>query len=129
MHWTVGKVKITKVVELETVGSTRFILPLATNEEIRKLPWLIPHFATEEGRLKMSIHPLVVETPSRRIVVDTGLGNDKDHTFRLWLRGGQMELYVDDLLMQTFFIQSPSGRIGFISQESEAQFSQLKLRG
>ncbi|MDA9423525.1 MULTISPECIES: MBL fold metallo-hydrolase [Bradyrhizobium] len=77
MQWQVGKVKITKVVELETVGSTRFILPLANNEEIRKLPWLIPHFATEEGRLKMSIHSLVVETPGRRIVVDTGLGNDK----------------------------------------------------
>src|SRR5580704_2178790 len=61
MHWTVGKVKITKIVELETVGSTRFILPLASNE----------------GRLKMSIHSLVVETPARRIVVDTGLGNDK----------------------------------------------------
>ena len=42
------------------------------------MPWLIPHFATEEGRLKMSIHSLVVETPSRRIVVDTGLGNDKE---------------------------------------------------
>ena len=78
MHWNVGKVKITKIVELETIGSTRFILPLASNEEIRKLPWLIPHFATEEGRLKMSIHSLVVETPSRRIVVDTGLGNDKE---------------------------------------------------
>ncbi len=78
MHWTVGKVKITKIVELETVGSTRFILPLASNEEIQKLPWLIPHFATEEGRLKMSIHSLVVETPTRRIVVDTGLGNDKE---------------------------------------------------
>jgi len=78
MHWQVGKVKITNVVELETVGSTRFILPLATNEEIRKLPWLIPHFATEEGRLKMSIHSLVVETPARRIVVDTGLGNNKE---------------------------------------------------
>jgi glyoxylase-like metal-dependent hydrolase (beta-lactamase superfamily II) len=77
MHWKVGKVKITKIVELETTGSTRFILPLASNEEIRKLPWLIPAFATEEGRLKMSIHALVVETPSRRIVVDTGLGNDK----------------------------------------------------
>ncbi len=77
MQWQVGKVRITKVVELETVGSTRFILPLATNEEIRNLPWLIPHFANEEGRLKMSIHSLVVETPSRRIVVDTGLGNDK----------------------------------------------------
>ena len=77
MHWNVGKVQITKIVELETVGSTRFILPLAGNEEIRKLPWLVPDFATEEGRLKMSIHSLVVETPSRRIVVDTGLGNDK----------------------------------------------------
>ncbi len=77
MRWNVGRVKVTKIVELETVGSTRFILPLASNEEIRKLPWLIPHFATEEGRLKMSIHALVVETPSRRIVVDTGLGNDK----------------------------------------------------
>jgi glyoxylase-like metal-dependent hydrolase (beta-lactamase superfamily II) len=77
MHWNVGQVQITKIVELETVGSTRFILPLASNEEIRKLPWLVPDFATEEGRLKMSIHSLVVETPSRRIVVDTGLGNDK----------------------------------------------------
>ncbi|WBL78335.1 MBL fold metallo-hydrolase [Bradyrhizobium xenonodulans] len=77
MHWTVGNVKITRIVEMETVGSTRFILPAATNDEIRKLPWLMPHFATEEGRLKMSIHSLVVETPTRRIVVDTGLGNDK----------------------------------------------------
>jgi glyoxylase-like metal-dependent hydrolase (beta-lactamase superfamily II) len=78
MQWKVGKITITKVVELETVGSTRFILPQAANEEIRKLPWLIPHFATEEGRLKMSIHSLVVETPKHRIVVDTGLGNDKE---------------------------------------------------
>jgi glyoxylase-like metal-dependent hydrolase (beta-lactamase superfamily II) len=78
MQWKIGRVRITKVVEMETIGSTRFILPLATNEQIQKLPWLIPHFATEEGRLKMSIHSLVVETPSRRIVVDTGLGNDKE---------------------------------------------------
>jgi len=78
MHWNVGAVKITKIVELETVGSTRFILPQASKEEVQKLPWLVPRFATEEGRLKMSIHTLVVETPSRRIVVDTGLGNGKE---------------------------------------------------
>jgi len=77
MQWKVGRVKITEVIELETVGSTRFILPLATNDEIRKLPWLIPHFANEEGRLKMAVRALVVETPSHRIVVDTGIGNDK----------------------------------------------------
>src|ERR1700726_5000907 len=78
MHWNVGKVKITKIVELETIGSTRFILPLASNEEIRKLPWLIPHFATDEGRLKMPIHSPGGETPTQQIVVDTGLGNDKE---------------------------------------------------
>ena len=77
MPWKVGRVRITKFVELETVGGTRFILPHATPEAIRRLPWLTPDFATDEGRLKMSIHTLVVETPARRIVVDTGLGNDK----------------------------------------------------
>ena len=77
MQWKAGKVKITKVVEMEMVGNTRFILPQATREEIQKLPWLTPRFANEEGRLRMSIHALLVETPSRRIIVDTGLGNDK----------------------------------------------------
>ena len=77
MHWNVGRVKITKLVEMETVGGTRFILPLAGSDEIRKLPWLVPQFATGEGRLKMSIQSFVVETPSRRIIVDTGIGNDK----------------------------------------------------
>jgi glyoxylase-like metal-dependent hydrolase (beta-lactamase superfamily II) len=85
MHWRIGNVKITKVVELETVGHTRFILPLAGRDEIRALPWLIPHFATDDGRLKMSIHSLVIQTPTRRIVVDTGLGNDKqDRTIPTW---------------------------------------------
>ncbi len=77
MRWKIGKVTVTKIVELETVGQTRFILPSATYEEIQSMPWLMPRFATDEGRLKMSIHSLMVETPSRRIVVDTGLGNDK----------------------------------------------------
>jgi len=101
MQWTVGKVKITKIVELETTGSTRFILPLAGPDEIRQLPWLIPDFATAEGRLRMSIHALVVETPSRRIVVDTGLGNDKEgRSVPAWnQRQGE---FLNDLTQQGF---------------------------
>jgi hypothetical protein len=56
----------------------------------------------------------------------TGLDGGKDHTFRLWLRGGQMELYVDDLLMQSFYMLRPSGRIGFIAQESDVEWTGLK---
>ena len=105
MQWTIGRVKITKVVELETVGHTRFILPLAGREEIRQLPWLVPHFATEDGRLKMSIHTLVVETPMRRIVVDTGLGNDKQHrTVPTW--NDRKGPFLDDLTAAGFSPES-----------------------
>jgi glyoxylase-like metal-dependent hydrolase (beta-lactamase superfamily II) len=79
MKWRVGGVTITKIVELEVTGGSRFILPQATPEAILPIGWLQPDFADENGRLKMSIHTLVVETPSRRIVVDTCLGNDKEN--------------------------------------------------
>jgi glyoxylase-like metal-dependent hydrolase (beta-lactamase superfamily II) len=80
--WRIGKVTVTKIVEMEVTGGSRFILPQATYEEILPIGWLQPDFADERGRLKMSIHALVVETPDgtksgRRIVVDTCLGNDK----------------------------------------------------
>ena len=79
MKWRIGEVTVTKIVELEVTGGSRFILPQATPETIMPIGWLRPDFADERGRLKMSIHALVVETPSRRIVVDTCLGNDKEN--------------------------------------------------
>jgi glyoxylase-like metal-dependent hydrolase (beta-lactamase superfamily II) len=101
MHWKIGNVKITKVVELETIGHTRFILPLAGTDDIRQLPWLIPHYATAEGRLKLSIHSLVVETPTRRIVVDTGLGNDKQgRSIPTW--NNRQGPFLDDLTAAGF---------------------------
>ena len=79
MKWRVGEVTVTKVVELEVTGGSRFILPQATYEAVLPIGWLQPDFADERGRLKMSIHALVVETPKRRIIVDTCLGNDKEN--------------------------------------------------
>jgi hypothetical protein len=79
MKWRVGEVTVTKIVELEVTGGSRFILPQATYEAVLPIGWLQPDFADERGRLKMSIHALVVETPSRRIIVDTCLGNDKEN--------------------------------------------------
>jgi glyoxylase-like metal-dependent hydrolase (beta-lactamase superfamily II) len=85
MRWQIGDVIVTKIVELETTGGSRFILPQATREAVRPISWLIPHFADEEGRLKMSIHALIVEAPGRRIIVDTCLGNDKkDRRIPTW---------------------------------------------
>jgi glyoxylase-like metal-dependent hydrolase (beta-lactamase superfamily II) len=79
MKWQIGEVTVTKIVELEATGGSRFILPDATREAVRPIGWLHPHFADAEGRLKMSIHALVVETATRRLVVDTCIGNDKQN--------------------------------------------------
>jgi glyoxylase-like metal-dependent hydrolase (beta-lactamase superfamily II) len=77
--WRIGDVTITKIIELEATGGSRFLLPQATPDAIEPIAWLRPHFADENGRLRMSIHTFLVETPDRRIVVDTCLGNNKEN--------------------------------------------------
>jgi glyoxylase-like metal-dependent hydrolase (beta-lactamase superfamily II) len=84
LQWRIGDVKVTRIVEIEAIGGTRFVLPQATPEVIQGIGWLQPHFADERGKLKMSIHALVVETPTRRILVDTCIGNDKDRSIPAW---------------------------------------------
>ncbi len=80
MKWRIGDVTITKVLEMEATGGSRFLLPQATPEAIKPIAWLQPHFADENGRLKMSIHSFLVEAPGGlRMIVDTCLGNDKEH--------------------------------------------------
>jgi hypothetical protein len=77
-------VKITRVVEMEIAGGTRFILPDATRDACLPIEWMKPHFMDEQGNLIMSIHALVVDTGGRRIVVDTCIGNDKERNIPNW---------------------------------------------
>lgn len=84
LKWRVGDVTITKVVEFEAVGGTKFVLPQATREAVLPYQWMYPHFMDEVGRLKMSIHALIIETPQRRIMVDTCVGNDKQRDIPTW---------------------------------------------
>ncbi len=94
-RWQVGEVKITRIVEMEIAGGTKFILPQATPEAVRPIEWLAPHFMDENGNLIMSIHALVVETPERRILVDTCIGNDKERNIPTWHK---LQLpFLDDL--------------------------------
>jgi hypothetical protein len=83
-RWKIGDVTITRVIELEMTGGTRFILPDALRDAVKPIAWLRPHFADEAGNLVMSIHALVVETKDRRILVDTCIGNDKVRQIPAW---------------------------------------------
>lgn len=77
-HWQIGDVRVSQFVEKEFAGSVhRFLLLDATPEACKEIEWLKPHFMTENGELRLSIHAFVVETPSCRLIVDTCFGNDK----------------------------------------------------
>lgn len=77
MQWRIGAAKITRIVELEGAGGTKFILPQASPEAVKEIGWLVPDYATADSKLKMSVHALVVEADGKRIVVDTCIGNNK----------------------------------------------------
>ena len=96
MQWTVGRVKITNVVEIGATGGTRFILPQATPEEAQKMPWLVPHYANAEGRLRLNVQSWIVETPSHKIIVDTCIGNNKaNRSVPVW--NGLNKPFLNDL--------------------------------
>lgn len=75
--WTVGRVKITRVVEVEHIDDPIRILPDADPKEVQKISWLFPDYATPEGELKLRVQSWLVETPTLKILVDTGIGNGK----------------------------------------------------
>jgi glyoxylase-like metal-dependent hydrolase (beta-lactamase superfamily II) len=54
------------------------VIPQATPEELRKSPWLYPHFVSEDdATLKLSVHALLVQAPGLKLIVDTCVGNDR----------------------------------------------------
>ncbi|HAA67372.1 MAG: MBL fold metallo-hydrolase [Acidimicrobiaceae bacterium] len=75
--WNIGDVSITKVLEMEKHWPFSALLPGA-EEVIDDLDWLRPDFVTDEGRMKLSIHALVIESDGQTIIVDTCCGNNKD---------------------------------------------------
>jgi glyoxylase-like metal-dependent hydrolase (beta-lactamase superfamily II) len=60
------------------------------------MPWLVPSYATPEGKLKLTVQSWIVETPSHRIVVDTCIGNSKQgRSVPVW--NGLDKPYLGDL--------------------------------
>lgn len=85
--WQIGQVKITQVVEAgPSPTSTKFLFKDPPADLVQQHGWLLPHFATAEGKLLMSVHAFVIESAGRTIVVDTCVGNDKPRQNPGWNR-------------------------------------------
>jgi glyoxylase-like metal-dependent hydrolase (beta-lactamase superfamily II) len=84
-QWKIGDVKISRVIESEVAWDGTMLLPNATVDGVKKeQDWLYPSFSDEVGRLKLSIHALVLESMGKRIVIDTCIGNDKVRSNPEW---------------------------------------------
>jgi glyoxylase-like metal-dependent hydrolase (beta-lactamase superfamily II) len=82
---TLGKLSVTRVEEMIWEISPRFLFPDLTYESFEPhREWLVPHFSTEELKLRISIHSFVVRTPHHTVVVDTCIGNDRKRDVPLW---------------------------------------------
>jgi glyoxylase-like metal-dependent hydrolase (beta-lactamase superfamily II) len=81
LSWRIGAITITRLFDGEgaayAAGGEHDVLPLAFPETIRKIPWMAPDWADDEGRLYFSLHALLIETDGYRLVVDTCVGNHK----------------------------------------------------
>ncbi len=84
LQWQVGDVRISQLVEITERGGKLQMLPDATRENLAAIPWLCPNFVTPDGKLMINIQMLVIETPARRMVVDTCIGNDKTVALEDW---------------------------------------------
>ena len=82
--WRIGDVTVTRVVEIEATGGMSRVIPDAKRERLKEIPWMYPHFADENGRMRGAIHALIVEAPDRTIMVDTCVGNDKERGNPAW---------------------------------------------
>jgi glyoxylase-like metal-dependent hydrolase (beta-lactamase superfamily II) len=77
-RWKIGDVTITCIREGSLGGLLNHILPQATPTVLQPMRWLFPHFVDEAYVLRGFTQAFVVQTASRRLIVDTCIGNDKN---------------------------------------------------
>jgi glyoxylase-like metal-dependent hydrolase (beta-lactamase superfamily II) len=83
--WKIGRVKVSRVVEMVMPIPPTMLLPEATPENLVPMhAWLKPHFLHDDDRVPLSIHTFLIESDGARILVDTCIGNDKPRDFPEW---------------------------------------------
>jgi hypothetical protein len=58
--------------------------------------------------------------------IDASIENGKEHRFRLLARRGMFELYIDDMLMQTYVYRLGSGKVDFLAHNANVVFRDIR---
>jgi glyoxylase-like metal-dependent hydrolase (beta-lactamase superfamily II) len=92
--WRVGRVEITRLVEVwKWEDDIWMALDEAKPDIVKTQPWLLPNHATPEGRMFINFQAFVIKAGTRRIMIDTCVGADREREFPVFTH------------MQTSFLQ------------------------
>jgi glyoxylase-like metal-dependent hydrolase (beta-lactamase superfamily II) len=75
--WWIGDVRVTRLVEMETVAPPEMVCVGLTVEDALSHKGALADHVTDDGWLNFSIHGLVVDDGDQRILVDGGVGDGK----------------------------------------------------
>ena len=78
-----NRVKIKRVIETINHG-TLPLIPEATPDNLKKIPWLDKSFLSAKQGLKIVVQLFVIESNNKIIIIDTCIGNHKDLTYKPW---------------------------------------------
>ena len=100
-HWRVGDVEIARIVEVYGFeDDISMLLPDATPEYLQQFRWLVPHFATPEGKMIISFQCFVLRSKGRTAMIDTCIGNDRKREFDVFCN--MQNTFLEDLATAGF---------------------------
>src|SRR5262249_27972816 len=84
--FAIGNIQLAKVLDSLEPTSPRFLYVDNRNEDFAPhLDWVQPYFVDAEKRMLLSIHTFVIPTKHHTMLIDTCIGNDKQHlAFAQW---------------------------------------------
>ena len=95
-HWRVGDVDIARIVEVYGFeDDISMLLPDATPQYVQQFGWLLPHFATPDGKMIISFQCFVLRSRGRTAMIDTCIGNDRQREFEVFCN--MQNTFLEDL--------------------------------
>ncbi len=83
--WQIGDVEVIRIVEVwEHTDPFEVLLPGITPERAKSHEWLIPHFATADGAMKLNFQAFALKSGNERIMIDTCIGNDRKREYDIF---------------------------------------------
>jgi glyoxylase-like metal-dependent hydrolase (beta-lactamase superfamily II) len=95
--WQIGEVEVVRIVEVNAHEDPFEMLSQGLTPEIAKQHrWLVPYFATPEGRMKISFQAFVLRSGKDRVMIDTCIGNDREREYPIFTN--MQTSFLEDLM-------------------------------